>query len=855
MLKKRLGVMAFAATTALIVGCGDDVTKITESDNLMSIVDSLDSTVCNESVEGMQVFVKDSLATFMCVDGDWLMMNSASNAKISCSAKSLKDSSGYTIICNGDSVATIYNGKQGKAGKDADNCSLKTVKNGVEISCPDTTLVVKNGEQGKQGEQGEQGKQGEEGKQGKTGEACTLEETDAGVTVTCGEKKYSLKNGEAGESCFVKSQSDSTIVVGCGDDDSKDLVIPVYQENKNLGKTYSREIAVKIYANSVSSMSSRNLSVLELDPQKLAPTGKAFSFQMASAELSDENEDEYLTFSKNISVSNLESPYVLACTQYEMYLSNSFCQDKYDENYASISECDSYYLGKITSNRVACGLVDLSQEGTAFLNLETDYIYERAAYLAQKKGTEVDKALAQAKKELEKFGVNDAILMNVEEILEYQTRLGADNIESMKKGFAETGSFNEKSIEVTDEETIYDLREILNRRDVSPMSIVDFLFYKRSYDYDSVTSFISKSWNLPNCVDEPVFMRLQNENSLFNGWHISCQQSYGYWYWTLASDALVKENVECSADNEWETFVGYYGGYRCQKNEENAYEWVNLDYNSFYFGVCGTETKAAEAGSLAEWAEGDYKFPEAEGAVLRCKNHEWIELYAYDFLESCTATNEGDIQKSFGELYKCSMGDWRPVEEKYAQVTGFLCRKDSSEIAKAVGTEMEVKDLISSDSDPYRVACVEDVMGNETYYTWMEADEITDKLGFCTTGKWGTLADEDRYVCFSGFWSSCGDVIQDGFALQIFNRYYECRGEEHKWIDLSEEMGECTNENEGTFFPVGKEIYECTELSWSITKTIPCSSNDENVIFNEEFVCDGTRWKKIEPTESLLEEP
>lgn len=243
------------------------------------------------------------------------------------------------------------------------------------------------------------------------------------------------------------------------------------------------------------------------------------------------------------------------------------------------------------------------------------------------------------------------------------------------------------------------------------------------------------------------------------------------------------------------------------------------------------------------------------GVVLRCENHEWTMMSPYDFLEPCTETNEGAIQKSWGQLYECSTGDWRPVEEAYAGYTGFLCRKDSSEIAKAAGTEMEVKDFFSSDSDPYRVACVEDVMGDETYYTWMEADEITDKLGFCTTGKWGTLADEDRYVCFSGFWSSCGDVIQDGYALQIFNRYYECRGEEHKWIDLSEEMGECTDENDGTFFPVGEEIYECTELSWSIVETIPCSSNAKNVTFNDEFVCDGTRWKKIEPTESLLEDP
>ncbi|OWV22458.1 hypothetical protein B7982_09550 [Fibrobacter sp. UWB2] len=106
-------------------------------------------------------------------------LNGADGA--SCEVKSLKDESGYKVLCGGDSVGVLLNGKTGATGK-----------------------------------QGIAGATGAKGDTGKTGESCKVEPITDGYKVLCGNKEVgTLKNGAKGESCTT-SEAEEGIKITCG---------------------------------------------------------------------------------------------------------------------------------------------------------------------------------------------------------------------------------------------------------------------------------------------------------------------------------------------------------------------------------------------------------------------------------------------------------------------------------------------------------------------------------------------------------------------------------------------------------------------------------------------------------------
>lgn len=105
----------------------------------------------------------------------------------SCEVKSLNDASGYKVLCGGDSVGVLLNGKTGATGK-----------------------------------QGVAGPQGKEGATGKTGQSCVVQELSdkSGYDVLCGGKSVGkLKNGAPGESCTT-NRSEYGVVVKCGNQEA-----------------------------------------------------------------------------------------------------------------------------------------------------------------------------------------------------------------------------------------------------------------------------------------------------------------------------------------------------------------------------------------------------------------------------------------------------------------------------------------------------------------------------------------------------------------------------------------------------------------------------------------------------------
>lgn len=125
------GVIALSA-------CGDDVTKVTNVTNEVSgmeIAASADSLgKCEEENFGKTVFVSDENTAYICADSAWKKLLPASEKKSSCKVQALSDSSGFKIVCDGDSVGAILNEQE-------PGCSLSDGGNGtlVQVCGDDST--------------------------------------------------------------------------------------------------------------------------------------------------------------------------------------------------------------------------------------------------------------------------------------------------------------------------------------------------------------------------------------------------------------------------------------------------------------------------------------------------------------------------------------------------------------------------------------------------------------------------------------------------------------------------------------------------------------------------------------------
>ena len=103
--------------------CGDDVTKVyrtAEENSGMEIAKSVDDfDDCDSASIGKMMFASDENAAYICADSGWTPLSEkASDGKdgASCTVETLKDGSGYKIMCGEDSVGVVFNGKAGAQG-------------------------------------------------------------------------------------------------------------------------------------------------------------------------------------------------------------------------------------------------------------------------------------------------------------------------------------------------------------------------------------------------------------------------------------------------------------------------------------------------------------------------------------------------------------------------------------------------------------------------------------------------------------------------------------------------------------------------------------------------------------------
>lgn len=178
---KRYALAALSLTAAFgLMACGDETT--TNNFTSTEIEDILAKKLpdCEKDIQGKIYFVSDLQELQICMDGDWKTLNGEDGAKgekgekgdqgdkgetgkqgakgengDNCEAKALKDSSGYKILCGGDSVGVVLNGKKGapgepgKPGKEGTSCQMTPIKDrgdtAAMVICKADTVYLLNG--------------------------------------------------------------------------------------------------------------------------------------------------------------------------------------------------------------------------------------------------------------------------------------------------------------------------------------------------------------------------------------------------------------------------------------------------------------------------------------------------------------------------------------------------------------------------------------------------------------------------------------------------------------------------------------------------------------------------------------
>lgn len=216
-MKKNLFILTTALTLSLLAGCSED----TDS-GFANTAENLEDLVCDKSNEGQILFVKEESALFACSNGAWLATNNSSSEYSACYAAQLEDSTGYKIICGGDSLAVIYSGTKGDKGD-----AGATGATGAQGEKGD------KGDTGATGATGPQGEKGDKGDTGEDGTSCTVVDTVSqsgnltGYRLICGDETKGIvwngTPGNPGESCTaVATTNAQTNQTGyelvCGDE-------------------------------------------------------------------------------------------------------------------------------------------------------------------------------------------------------------------------------------------------------------------------------------------------------------------------------------------------------------------------------------------------------------------------------------------------------------------------------------------------------------------------------------------------------------------------------------------------------------------------------------------------------------
>lgn len=161
-----------ALTATLLAACGDEVTEVTEvHESGMKIVEEGEKLPeCTTENEGTMVYALDSAAAYACVNREWTSFNGKDGEKGDKGDKGNPGDQGEQGE-KGDKGDDGEKGAPGDSGVAGTSCTVEQLpdSSGFKVICGgDSVGVVLNGEKGEQGDKGEDGNDGKDGQDGKS---------------------------------------------------------------------------------------------------------------------------------------------------------------------------------------------------------------------------------------------------------------------------------------------------------------------------------------------------------------------------------------------------------------------------------------------------------------------------------------------------------------------------------------------------------------------------------------------------------------------------------------------------------------------------------------------------------------
>ena len=173
-----------SATAAILLSaCGDEITEVTEVNEVgMKVIEKGEALpTCSSDNEGAMIYAVDSAAAYFCVNRKWTSMKGekgdqgepgkdgkdGENGKDGADGKDGKDGE------KGDTGVQGKQGEKGDTGEAGTSCAVEQLpdSSGFKVLCGgDSVGVVLNGVAGEKGDKGDQGEQGPKGDQGNPGE-------------------------------------------------------------------------------------------------------------------------------------------------------------------------------------------------------------------------------------------------------------------------------------------------------------------------------------------------------------------------------------------------------------------------------------------------------------------------------------------------------------------------------------------------------------------------------------------------------------------------------------------------------------------------------------------------------------
>lgn len=815
----------------IFAACGEDSVTENTRYNANIVAEAEDLPTCEKSNEGEQIFVTSETSLRVCANGKWRAATQNSNGTIDfhCATESLADSSGLKIICGGDSIGIVLNGRNAENGSDG--------KNGTESKNSSSSSSVKNGVDGKDGANGKDGK---DGKDGTSCTAVTLRD-NSGMKILCGGDSVGVvlnghdgekgadgkngtngtngENGADGEGCILKQIDAITLRIVCGKDSATFLVNEVLNPNSSSSSvkptSSSSSISNKVVENRddlvLCNSSNKNARVLV--------NQDSLYFDCDGVKWTPDSTRGYLVKSVSILGAAQKGPFKFGSPLElrELRLYNDtlrYSGIKYVDEISSNK--GNYVIPKVSlvypyaeiavrglwrnevtgeysaDSMTLQALTDLSNRTNANVNLLTHLEYARATKLVEK-GYSVSAAKKQADYEIMtafgfattiKFSEDLSIFEDYDDNLWYDAanatllamsvifmgdRTDAEilsAIETFRQDVADDGEWNATDAEKT------------------KAAMAD---WAETFDKTIIRANV-KSWNILEIPDYEQYMDIFWNNA------------YG-----LGGCASTRYNVVTPVTNKLS--ANYNVHYICKSTgwqkatdfEKDTYEW-----------------SAGKEGDVRAGDVNTNKFYVYENGKWRA-SASTIE----NDLGACVTSRNNEVGKSDGVYYTCKSKKWTTSTALEYDTYGW-----------AVGAEGEMKE---GSVDP------------SNHYVY-------------ENGKWRVAEAGIEYLFGACVTSREGEKVENS----SISKYYICESKTWKSITAIEyEYGYCTTSNEGFVEKFGDEYYICKSKKWTTASVLEydtyqkvCAEDGSivvgEVVASNKYVCDAGVFRVANETEINL---